>query len=75
MTAADKYGRAIESLSADQLQQVQSAGQALAANGVVEQSSLGSGTPAPTPAAKYGSPAETQALGRSLAQESPSRSL
>jgi hypothetical protein len=74
MTAADKYGRAIEALSADQLQQVQAAGQNLAENGVVQQSSLGSGTPAPTPAAKYGSAAEN-ALGRSLAQDSPTRSL
>jgi hypothetical protein len=75
MTPADKYGRAIESLSADQLQQAQAAGQTLAESGVVQQSSLGSGTPAPTPAAKYGSPAESNALGRSLAQDSPTRSL
>jgi hypothetical protein len=75
MTPADKYGRAIESLSADQLQQVQAAGQTLAESGVTQQSSLGSGTPAPTPAVKYGSPAESNALGRSLAQDSPTRSL
>jgi hypothetical protein len=75
MTPADKYGRAIESLSADQLQQAQAAGQTLAESGVVQQSSLGSGTPAPTPAAKYGVPAESPGLSRSLAQDSPTRSL
>ena len=48
MSAAEKYGRPIGSLSAETLQQVRSEGQALADRGVVHQASLGSGAPAPT---------------------------
>jgi hypothetical protein len=75
MSAADKYGRAIESLSSDSLQQARAVGQSLAESGVVQQTSLGSGAPAPTPAAKYGAPVASNTIGRSLSQDSPARSL
>jgi hypothetical protein len=54
MSAAEKYGRPVESISAESLAQAKSAGQTLADKGVTHQTSLGSGTPAPTPAMKYG---------------------
>jgi len=54
MSAAEKYARPVEALSAETLQQVRAQGQALADKGVVQQPSLGTGAPAPTPAIKYG---------------------
>ena len=54
MSAADKYGRAEESMSSESLSQAKEAGQKLADNGVKQESSLGTGSPAPTPALKYG---------------------
>jgi hypothetical protein len=54
MSAAEKYGRPVESIPAESLSQAKSAGQTLADKGVTHQTSLGSGTPAPTPAMKYG---------------------
>jgi hypothetical protein len=75
MSVADKYGAPAPAVSAETLKQVQAAGQTLADKGVVQQSSLGNtGTPAPTPATKYGAPANSEAMGRSLSQEAPSRS-
>jgi hypothetical protein len=53
MSAAEKYAKP-ESLSPETLGQVQAQGQALADKGVVQQSTLGSGAPEPTPAIKYG---------------------
>jgi hypothetical protein len=55
-------------LTAETLQQVRSEGQALADKGVVHQSSLGSGSPAPTPAVKYGGHVENASMSRSLSQ-------
>jgi hypothetical protein len=75
MSAAEKYGRSVESLSAESFSQARSAGQTLADKGTVQQSTLGSGTPAPTPAMKYGAPVNTNAMGKSLAHEAPGRSL
>ena len=54
MSAADKYARPAESVSAESLAQAKAAGQSLADKGVTHQASLGSGAPAPTPAMKYG---------------------
>jgi hypothetical protein len=54
MSAADKYGRPEESMSSEALSQAKEAGQKLADNGVKQESSLGTGAPAPTPALKYG---------------------
>jgi hypothetical protein len=54
MSAAEKYGRPAQSIPAESLSQAKSAGQTLADKGVTHQTSLGSGTPAPTPAMKYG---------------------
>ena len=54
MSAADKYARPAESISAESLGQAKAAGQALADKGVTHQPSLGTGAPAPTPAMKYG---------------------
>ena len=53
MSAAEKYGRPAEALSAETLSQVKSAGQALADKGVTHSQSQGVGSPAPTPAIKY----------------------
>ena len=69
MSAAEKYGRSVESLSAESLSQARSAGQTLADKGTVQQSTLGSGAPAHTPAMKYGAPANSEVMGRSLAHE------
>ena len=52
MSAADKYARPAESISAESLSQAKVAGQALADKGVTHQPSLGTGAPAPTPAMK-----------------------
>ena len=49
MSAAQKYG-----LPAEALAQVKAAGQTLADKGVTHEATLGTGTPAPTPAMKYG---------------------
>ena len=54
MSAADKYARPMESLPTEALAQAKAAGQQLADKGVTHQASLGAGTPAPTPAVKYG---------------------
>ena len=72
MSAAEKYGRPVESISAESLAQAKSAGQTLADKGVTHQTSLGSGTPAPTPAMKYGGANESPS--KSLAHEAPARS-
>jgi len=53
MSAAEKYGKPVESIPAETLAKVREQGQALADKGVVQQSNLGSGSPAPTPAMKY----------------------
>ena len=53
MSAAQKYGKP-ESLPAEALAQARNAGQMLADKGVTHQNTLGTGTPAPTPAMKYG---------------------
>jgi hypothetical protein len=74
MSAAEKYGRPVESISAESMAQAKSAGQTLADEGVTHQASLGSGTPAPTPAMKYGAPVNTGTMGKSLAHEAPGRS-
>jgi hypothetical protein len=55
VSAAQKYGRPAEALSAETLSQVKSAGQALADKGVTHSQSQGAGSPAPTPAIKYAS--------------------
>jgi hypothetical protein len=59
MSAAQKYGRPVESLSHETLQQARAAGQVLADKGVVQEASLGSGAPTHTPAMKYGGTSET----------------
>ena len=69
MSAAEKYGRPIESLSSEALGQARAAGQALAEKGVTYQGSLGSGAPAPTPAVKYGAPVASNQMNRSLSRE------
>ena len=69
MSAAEKYGRPEESLPPESLAQAKEAGQALADKGVTHQESLGSGSPAPTPAMKYGG---NDSPGREI--EPPSRS-
>jgi hypothetical protein len=71
MSAAEKYGKSVESLSPEILQQTRSAGQSLADKGVVHQSSLGSGAPAPTPAMKYG--AGSESIQREIKPQSHSR--
>jgi hypothetical protein len=52
MSAAEKYGS--PAISSEGLSQAKEAGQKLADNGVKQESSLGTGAPAPTPALKYG---------------------
>jgi hypothetical protein len=71
MSAAEKYGKSVESLSPETLQQVRSPGQTLADKGTVHQSSLGSGAPAPTPAMKYSGGSES--LQREIQPPSQSR--
>ena len=70
MSAADKYARPAESISAEALSQAKSAGQTLADKGVTHQTSLGTGSPAPTPALKYGG---SDAPNRSVTPPSRSR--
>jgi|GEM_PF-2361378 len=70
MSAAQKYARPAEAIPAEALSQAKSAGQALADKGVTHQTSLGSGTPAPTPAMKYGG---NDAQNRSITPPSRSR--
>lgn len=55
MSAAQKYGRPVESLPAETLSQVKSAGQTLADKGVTHSQAQSVSSPAPTPAMKYGS--------------------
>jgi len=62
VTPAEKFGKAVASMSTETLKQVQSAGQTLAANGVKHNEALGQTTPAPTPAQKFGHPAGNQVL-------------
>jgi hypothetical protein len=69
VSAAEKYGAPFSSLSAETLSQVKQEGNVLAEKGVTHQASLGSGSPAPTPAVKYGAPVNSETLGKSLAQE------
>jgi hypothetical protein len=54
VSAAQKYGKPLAALPADALAQAKAAGQTLADKGVTHQPTLGTGTPAPTPAVKYG---------------------
>jgi hypothetical protein len=70
MSAAQKYGRPVESLPAEALSQAKQAGQQLADRGVTHQTSLGTGNPAPTPAMKYGG---NDTPGRSITPPSRSR--
>jgi hypothetical protein len=71
MSAAEKYAKPAESISAESLSQAKAAGQALAEKGVVQQTSMGSGAPAPTPAMKYGGAGDS--LQRELPPPSRSR--
>jgi hypothetical protein len=71
MSAAEKYGSPVESVSAESLAQAKSAGQALAEKGVTHEASLGSGAPAPTPAMKYSGASDS--LQRELPPPSRSR--
>jgi hypothetical protein len=59
MSAAEKYARPPEGISDESLGQAKQAGQSLADKGVTHQESLGSGTPASTPAMKYGGNSES----------------
>jgi hypothetical protein len=66
MSAAEKYGRPVESMSAESLAQARSAGQTLADKGVTHKAGESQ-----TPAAKYSAPATNQhertlSQGRSL---------
>jgi hypothetical protein len=70
MSAADKYGSPVESIPSESLSQAKEAGQKLADNGVKQESSLGTGAPAPTPALKYGG---NDTPARELKPESRSR--
>ena len=70
MSVADKYGSPVESISSESLSQAKEAGQKLADNGVKQESSLGTGAPAPTPAMKYGG---NDTPSRELKPESRSR--
>jgi len=71
MSAAEKYARPAESISADAMAQAKAAGQSLADKGVTQQASLGTGAPAPTPAMKYGGAGDN--LERQLPPPSRSR--
>jgi hypothetical protein len=62
MSAAEKYGRPVESISAESLAQARAAGQVLADKGVTHDA----GAPQ-TPAVKYGAPANNH-LERTLSQ-------
>jgi hypothetical protein len=62
MSAAEKYGRSVESLPAEALAQARTAGQTLADKGVTHDAGASQ-----TPAAKYGAPANNQ-MERSLSQ-------
>ena len=53
MSAAQKYGKPAESLSAENLALVKQAGQTLAEKGVTHSQSQGTPSPTPTPAVKY----------------------
>jgi hypothetical protein len=57
-------------MSSESLSQAREAGQKLADNGVKQESSLGTGAPAPTPALKYGG---NDTPSRELKPESRSR--
>ena len=70
MSVADKYGSPVEAISSESLSQAKEAGQKLADNGVKQESSLGTGAPAPTPALKYGG---NDTPSRELKPESRSR--
>jgi hypothetical protein len=66
MSAAEKYGRPVESISAESLSQARAAGQALADKGVTHSAGASQ-----TPAAKYSAPTNSQhertlSQGRSL---------
>ena len=75
MSAAEKYARPVESMSAESLSQARAAGQALADKGVtISASQAPAGAPAHTPSMKYGAPANTETMGKSLAHEAPGRS-
>ena len=70
MSAAQKYGKPVEAIGAEALAQAKAAGQTLADKGVTHQPTLGTGTPAPTPAMKYGG---NDAPGKQLKPPSRSR--
>jgi hypothetical protein len=53
VSAAEKYAKPAESLSAETLSQAKQAGQTLADKGVTQSTAQGVGSPAPTPAMKY----------------------
>jgi hypothetical protein len=63
MSAAEKYGRPVESMSAESLSQARSAGQTLAEKGVTYDAGASQ-----TPAVKYGAPDNSNQQ-RSLSQE------
>jgi hypothetical protein len=71
MSAAEKYGRPVESISAESLAQARAAGQVLADKGVTQATSQSAGAPAPTPAMKYGGASDS--LQRELPPLSRSR--
>lgn len=71
MSAAEKYGRPAESLSADSLSQARAAGQTLAEKGVTQDMVQSTPSPTPTPAVKYGGSSES--LQRELPPPSQSR--
>ena len=70
MSAAQKYGKPVEAIPVEALAQAKAAGQTLADKGVTHQPTLGTGTPAPTPAMKYGG---NDAPGKQLRPPSRSR--
>jgi hypothetical protein len=63
MSAAEKYGRPVESMSAESLSQARAAGQTLAEKGVTYDAGASQ-----TPAVKYGAPDNSNQQ-RSLSQE------
>jgi hypothetical protein len=62
MSAAEKYARPVESMSAESLSQARAAGQVLADKGVTHDTAASQ-----TPAAKYAAPTNSQ-IERSLSQ-------
>ena len=71
MSAAEKYGRPVESISAESLSQARAAGETLAEKGVTQSQAQSTPSPAPTPAVKYGGSSES--VQRELPPPSQSR--